>query len=57
MGGWGSENHEGGLDEVFISKAGVALTEDDVKYVMNGWVQAVSPAGKLAISWGAIKTQ
>lgn len=57
MGGWGSENHEGGLDEVFISKAGVALTEDDVKYIMNGWVQAVSPAGKLAISWGAIKTQ
>ena len=56
MGGWGSENHEGGLDEVFILP-GVALTQEDIKTIMNGWenITAVSPAGKLAASWGAIK--
>jgi len=60
MGGWGTENHEGGLDEVFISKAGVALEQKDIKKIFEkGWVggQAVSPAGKLAAVWGAVKTQ
>ena len=60
MGGWGSENHEGGLDEAFVSRAGVVLSEDDIKSIFEkGWVglQAVSSAGKLAISWGVIKAR
>ncbi len=60
MGGWGSENHDGGLDEVFISKAGVALSEEDIKSIFEkGWtgLQAVSSAGKLAAVWCSIKAQ
>lgn len=59
MGGWGSENLIGSIDEVFIFKAGVALTEEDIKSITEGWekVLAVSPAGKLATVWGAIKVQ
>ena len=60
MGGWGSENHDGGIDELFIFKAGVALTEEDIKSIFeNGWEKAftVSHAGKLATVWSVIKTQ
>jgi len=60
MGGWGSENLSGGLDEVFIFKAGVTLDEKDIKTIFEkGWNQmfAVSPAGKLATAWGAIKVK
>ncbi|MBM3236868.1 LamG domain-containing protein [Candidatus Poribacteria bacterium] len=60
MGGWGSENLSGGLDEVFIFKTGVTLDEKDIKTIFEkGWKQmfAVSPAGKLATAWGAIKVQ
>ena len=60
FGGWGSENLIGGLDEVFISKAGVALEEDDIKTLAEGgWEKAlaVSPRSKLATSWGALKAQ
>jgi hypothetical protein len=40
----------------------VALEEDDIKTIMNDGVAgvlglvAVSPAGKLAASWGELKT-
>ena len=38
FGGWGSENLIGGLDEVFVSKKGVALAEEDIQLLMeNGW--------------------
>ena len=60
FGGWGSENHVGGLDEVFISKKDVALTEDDIKSLaQDGWdkVLSVSPGGKASMTWGAIKTE
>ena len=60
FGGWGSENLIGGLDEVFISKKGVAFTEEDIQTIFEkGWDKAlaVSPAGKLATAWGAVKAQ
>jgi hypothetical protein len=64
MGGWGSENHSGGLDEVFIIP-GVALTQDDIRTVMDtGWdgilnpqSTSVSPGDKLTITWGDIKAR
>ena len=49
FGGWGSENHVGGLDEVFISKKGVVLTEKDIQRLANnGWdkVLSVSPVAR-----------
>ena len=61
MGGWGSENHDGGLDEVFIFKAGVALDAADIKMIIDsGWnailnPTSVSPGGKLTTTWGSIK--
>ena len=63
MGGWGSENHNGGLDEVFIFKAGVALEAADIKMIMDtGWnallnPTSVSPGGKLTTTWGGIKAR
>ncbi|MFQ6115022.1 MAG: LamG domain-containing protein [bacterium] len=57
IGGWGSENLIGIVDEAFI--ANVALTQEDLKTIMEGWEKAmvVSPTGKLATTWGAIKAQ
>lgn len=58
FGGWGSENLIGGLDEVFISKKGVALEEEDIQFLAEeGWetALAVSPSGKSATTWGALK--
>ncbi len=49
FGGWGSENHVGGLDEVFISKKGVVLTEKDIQRLAKGsWdkVLSVSPVAR-----------
>ena len=45
----------GAIDEVAIFK--VALTEADIQSIMEGFgsITAVSPAGKLAKAWGAIK--
>ena len=59
LGGWGTENLIGGIDEVFIFKAGIALTEKDLQSIMLGWtrVLAVSSKGKLATTWGGIKAQ
>ena len=60
FGGWGSENLIGGLDEVFVSKKGVALAEEDIQLLMeNGWETAldVSSKGKLATTWATLKTQ
>ena len=60
IGGYPGENHIGGLDELFISKAGVALTQDDIRNIFeNGLEQAlaVSPVSRLATVWGAVKTQ
>ena len=60
MGGYPGENHIGGLDELFISKVGVALNQDDIRSIFeNGWggLTAVSPADRLATSWGTIKAQ
>jgi hypothetical protein len=58
FGGWGSENHVGGLDEVFISKKGVVLTEKDIqRLAKNGWdkVLSVSPGGKTSLTWAVVK--
>ncbi|HHZ92157.1 TPA: hypothetical protein EYN65_16890 [Candidatus Poribacteria bacterium] len=58
FGGWGSENHVGGLDEVFISKKGVVLTEKDIQRLANnGWdkVLSVSPGGKTSLTWAVVK--
>ena len=46
------------LDEVAFFN--VALTSDDIKFLMNKGFKsalAVSPAGKLATSWGSLKAQ
>lgn len=47
--------YKGLVDEVAIFN--VALTEDDIKSIMNGLksITAVSPKGKLATIWGEIK--
>ena len=58
FGGWGGENLIGGLDEVFISKKGVALDEADIQSLAeNGWEAAleVSAKGKLATTWARLK--
>ncbi|MCY3740702.1 MAG: hypothetical protein OXH00_06770 [Candidatus Poribacteria bacterium] len=60
FGGWGSENLIGGLDEVFITKKGVALAEEDIQLLMeNGWEAAldVSAKGKLATTWAKLKAR
>ena len=60
FGGWGSENLIGGLDEVFVSKKGVALEEGDIQLLAEeGWetALAVSSKGKLATTWGRLKAQ
>ena len=60
FGGWGSENLKGGLDEVFVSKQGVALEEDDIQLLMeSGWEAAldVSSKGKLATTWSKLKAR
>ena len=49
---------DGIIDEVAIFN--VALTEDDIKSIMTrglSSISAVSPSGKLATNWGAIKIQ
>jgi len=58
FGGWGSENLIGGLDEVFVSKKGVALAEEDIQFLAEeGWetALAVSSKGKLATTWSSLK--
>ena len=58
IGGWGgAENLIGIVDEAFI--ANVALTQEEIKSIMEGWEKAmvVSSAGKLATAWGKIKTE
>ena len=60
FGGWGSENLIGGLDEVFVSKKGVALEEEDIQLLAeDGWetALAVSSKGKLATTWGRLKAR
>ena len=60
FGGWGSENLVGGLDEVFVTKMGVALAEEDIQLLAEeGWetALAVSAKGKLATTWATLKTQ
>ncbi len=60
MGGWGGENHIGGLDELFICKAGVALTQEDIRNIFKNGLQAalaVSEVGRLATVWGVLKAQ
>lgn len=60
FGGWGSENLIGGLDEVFVSKKGVALAEEDIQFLAEeGWetALAVSAKGKLATTWGSLKVR
>lgn len=60
FGGWGSENLIGGLDEVFVSKKGIALEEEDIQLLAEeGWetALAVSSKGKLATTWGRLKAQ
>jgi len=46
-------SYNGAIDEVAIFN--VALTEADIKDLMKGSIAAVSPAGKLATTWGSIK--
>ena len=54
IGRQGNESWEGGIDEVALSD--IAFSQDEILAVMNdGYVAAVSPAGKLANSWGQIK--
>ncbi len=58
FGGWGSENLVGGLDEVFVSKKGVALAEEDIqRLAKEGWeaALAVSAKGKVATTWATLK--
>ena len=60
FGGWGSENLVGGLDEVFVTKMGVALEEEDIQLLVEeGWetASAVSAKGKLATTWAILKAQ
>ena len=60
MGGWGGENHIGGLVELFICQAGVALTQEDIGNIFkNGWqaALAVSEVGRLSTGWGVLKAQ
>ena len=60
FGGWGSENLVGGLDEVFVTKMGVALEEEDIQLLVEeGWetALAVSAKGKLATTWAILKAQ
>ena len=49
----GDYNFLGAIDEVAIFN--VVLTEDDIQALMKGLVNAVSPWGKLAATWGRIK--
>lgn len=58
FGGWDSENLVGGLDEVFITKKGVALEEADIQLLAEeGWEAAldVSAKGKLSTTWATLK--
>ena len=60
FGGWGSENLVGGLDEVFVTKMGVALEEEDIQLLVEeGWetALAVSAKGKLVTTWAILKAQ
>ena len=60
FGGWGSENLVGGLDEVFVTKMGVALEEEDIQLLVEeGWetALAISAKGKLATTWAILKAQ
>ena len=55
IGGWGSENYIGIVDEVFITK--FAISVDDIKDIMKGWgkISPVQKLGKLPVVWGSIK--
>ena len=60
FGGWGSENLIGGLDEVFVTKKGVALEEEDIQLLAEeGWEVAldVSAKGKMATTWARLKAK
>ena len=61
IGRWGNPADRGWLDGIVDEVAifDVALSEDEIQRVMKtGLAQlAVSPSGKLAISWGKIKTK
>ena len=46
---------EGIIDEVVIFNT--ALTQNDIKEVMDGKFLAVAPHDKLSISWGKLKSQ
>jgi hypothetical protein len=55
--GVGSQAFEGLIDEIAVFN--VALTESDIKDFMRGWgfLLAVTPARKLAATWGAVKAR
>lgn len=41
------------IDEVAVFNR--ALSEDEIRMVMNGLIMPVEPRGKLAVTWGAVK--
>lgn len=49
----GDEYFDGVMDDVRIYNRG--LTEKEIKRIMEGKDAAVSPSGKLAVTWGVIK--
>ena len=53
---FGPEQFTGGIDEVVILSR--ALEQDEVQQLLNGWDEAfaVEPEGKLATTWGRVKT-
>lgn len=58
IGRQGTESWSGVIDEVAVFNQ--ALAEDDIKSIMNKGLEAalaVEPPGKLAVTWGQIKSQ
>jgi len=54
FGGEGGESYAGAIDEAAVFSRD--LTEDEIKQFMNGIkATAVSPSGKLALTWGSLK--
>lgn len=55
LGKYGGETYIGGVDEVVLYKR--ALTQAEIKKLMNGWSAALSvePKDKLATAWASLK--
>ena len=49
----GDEYFDGVMDDVRVYNRG--LTEEEIRQIMEGKDAAVSPSGKLAVTWGVIK--